>query len=226
MHIGQSLASQVSGVICMSENMGMRPNLTLPPERSTRRTTPATLPPDEVDRFLHAPALGDHVLGHHVALALLDGEAAHRQHRVGLARGVHALALHLLGENALDPQFARDLVTYEDAPDRGRNDAVDALAELAALDRLARNFAAQLLGDARVPKHVGALEIAVGMKFGPKLEMPFEERTRGLESFQYLFFGHGLPLSILTAKVRLFRMPARAEAALRAPARAASGRRH
>ena len=50
LHIGHSAAVQVSGVICMRENIGMRPNFTLPALRSTRRTTPATLPPAALTR--------------------------------------------------------------------------------------------------------------------------------------------------------------------------------
>ena len=51
----------------------------------------------------------------------------------------------------------------ENAADRRRDDAVDALAELAALHGLTRHLAAELLGDTRIPEHVRALEVAVGI---------------------------------------------------------------
>ena len=57
---------------------------------------------DEIDRLLDASALGDDVFGNHIAFALLDLEAAHREDGVGLARRVHAFALDLLSEHALD----------------------------------------------------------------------------------------------------------------------------
>ena len=119
---------------------------------------------DEVDRLLDAAALGYDVFGDDVTLALPDLEAAHRENGVGLAGSVDALALNLLGENALYVKFARNLVTDENTADGGRNDAVDALAELAAFHGRARNLAAELLGDARKTQNVRALEIAVGMK--------------------------------------------------------------
>ena len=137
---------------------------------------------DEVNRLLDASALGDDIFGDHVTLALLERKAAHREDRVGLTRRIDALALHLFGEDALDVQLARDLVSDENAADRGRDDAVDALAELAALHGLTRHLAAELLGDTRIPEHVRALEVAVGMKFRAELEMALEQCARILES--------------------------------------------
>lgn len=120
---------------------------------------------DEIDRLLDASALGYDVFGDDVTLALPDLEAPHGENGVGLTRGVYALALDLLGENALDVKFARDLVTDENTAHGGRNDAVDSLAELAALHGRTRNLTAELLGDTRKTQNVRALKIAVGMKF-------------------------------------------------------------
>ena len=59
----------------------------------------------------------------------------------------------------------------EDAADGGRYDAVDALAELSARDGAPRHLAAELFGDARVPEHVRALEVAVGVELRAELEV-------------------------------------------------------
>ena len=151
---------------------------------------------DEIDRLLDAPALGDDVFGDDVTLALPDLEAAHGENGVGLTRGVYALALDLLGENALDVKFAGDLVTDEDSADGGGNDAVDALSELAALNGRARNLAAELFGDAREAKNVRALEIAVGMKFRTEFKMALEESARVFERLEYLVLCHfGFPFN-------------------------------
>ena len=151
---------------------------------------------DEIDRLLDAPALGDDVFGDDVTLTLPDLEAAHGENGVGLTRGVYALALDLLGENALDVKFAGDLVTDEDSADGGGNDAVDALSELAALDGRARNLAAELFGDAREAKNVRALEIAVGMKFRAEFKMALEESARVFERLEYLVLRHfGFPFN-------------------------------
>ena len=145
---------------------------------------------DEIDRLLDAAALGDDVLGDDVTLALPDLEAAHGENGVGLTRGVYALALDLLGENALYVKFTRDLVTDENTAHGGRNDAVDALAELAALDGRARNLAAELFGDAREAKNVRALEIAVGMKLRTEFKMALEKSSSVLERLEYLILCH------------------------------------
>lgn len=145
---------------------------------------------DEIDRLLDAAALGDDVLGDDVTLALLDLEAAHGENGVGLTRGVYALALDLLGENALDVKFARDLVTDENTAHGGRNDAVDALAELAALHGRTRNLAAELLGDTRKTQNVRTLEIAVGMKLRTEFKMALEKSSRVLERLEYLILCH------------------------------------
>ena len=145
---------------------------------------------DEIDRLLDAAALGDDVLGDDVTLALPDLEAAHGENGVGLTRGVYALALDLLGENALYVKFTRDLVTDENTAHGGRNDAVDALAELAALHGRARNLAAELLGDTRKTQNVRALEIAVGMKLRTEFKMALEKSSRVLERLEYLILCH------------------------------------
>lgn len=151
---------------------------------------------DEIDRLLDAAALGDDVLGDDVTLALPDLEAAHRENGVGLTGRVYALALNLLGENALDVKFARDLVTDENTAHGGRNDAVDALAELAALHGRTRNLAAELLGDTRKTQNVRALEIAVGMKLRTEFKMALEKSSRVLERLEYLILCHfGFPFN-------------------------------
>ena len=151
---------------------------------------------DEIDRLLDAAALGDDVLGDDVTLALPDLEAAHRENGVGLTRGVYALALDLLGENALYVKLASDLVTDKNTAHGGRNDTVDALAELAALHGRARDLAAELLGDARKTQNVRALEIAVGMKLRTEFKMALEKSSRVLERLEYLILCHfGFPFN-------------------------------
>lgn len=151
---------------------------------------------DEIDRLLDAAALGYDVFGDDVTLALLDLEAAHGENGVGLAGRIYALTLNLLGENALYVKFARDLVTDKNTAHGGRNDAVDALAELAAFHRRARNLAAELLGDARKTQNVRALEIAVGMKLRTEFKMALEKSSRVLERLEYLILCHfGFPFN-------------------------------
>lgn len=145
---------------------------------------------DEIDRLLDAAALGDDVLGDDVTLALPDLEAAHRENGVGLAGRVYALALNLLGENALYVKLARNLVTDENTAHGGRNDTVDALAELAAFHGRARNFAAELLGDARKTQNVRALEISVGMKLRTEFKMALEKSSSVFERLEYLILCH------------------------------------
>ena len=145
---------------------------------------------DEIDRLLDAAALGHDVFGDDVTLALLDLEAAHRENCVGLAGRVNAFALDLLCENAFNVKFASDFMTDENTADGGRNDAVDALAELAAFHGRARNFTAELLGDARKTQNVRALKIAVGMKLRTEFKMALEKSSRVLERFEYLVLCH------------------------------------
>src|SRR5574344_147617 len=146
----------------------------------------------EVDGLLDASALGDDILDGDEAFALLQLKAAHREHGVGLAGGINALARHLLGEHALDVELARHLVSDEDAADGRRDDAVDARAELSALHGHTGHFATELLGDTRIAEYVRTLEIAVGMKLGAEFEMSLEESPRVLERLKYLFLSHFL----------------------------------
>ena len=166
---------------------------------------------DEIDRLLDASALGDDILRHHVAFALLDREAAHGQLRDRLAGGILLVAVrHLLRKDALDVQRARHLVSHENATHRRRDDAIDALAQLAALHRAGGHFATQLLGDARIAQDVRALEVAVGVELGPQLKMPFQQGAGVQEELEYLFLRHdfiSFPLAFRSCQGRADRRP-------------------
>ena len=80
----------------------------------------------------------------------------------------------------------------EDAAHRRGDDAVD-LPDVARGVHLRDDFIAEFRGNAGIAKHIGALEVAVGVELGAKLEVPAQQSVGVGEDLEdFLFCHHGL----------------------------------
>jgi len=131
----------------------------------------------DIDRLLHATALGHHVLNHQHLLARRDLEPAPQ----------HQLALFLLHENEPDAQLPRHFLTDHEAAHRrcyNRHRTITA--------HLIRDGLAELLHDRHILQRLRALEELPTVQPAPQNKMPLQQRARLPEQTQSFFIRHGV----------------------------------